>query len=177
MTASRLVEAIRSGDADARWDAAESAAEIAGADAIRDLAALMEDADPGKAKAARVAMDRIALACTAPGKEKEQREVSAALAAVAAGEGSVGTRRHAIRLLGMAGRAEACETLAELIGHRELREDARMALQRIPGEAAARALEKAARNAPPGYESALQRSLRDRSIEPGRAGIRRPGDR
>ncbi|MEJ5299073.1 MAG: hypothetical protein WHZ52_13665, partial [Armatimonadota bacterium] len=59
-----------------------------------------------------------------------------------------------------------------LIGQKDLREDARMALQRIPGKAADRALEQAARNAPAGYESALRRSLQDRKVTRRDAGIR-----
>jgi hypothetical protein len=171
MTASRLLEAIRGADADARWSAAENAAD-AGAEAIPELAQVMGGNDPEKAKAARVAMERIALASTAPGKEELRRSVSGALADVARGDGALAARRQAVRLLGFAGGAEACDTLAALIGQKDLREDARMALQRIPGNAADRALEQAARKAPAGYESALRRSLRDRKITRRDAGIR-----
>ncbi|BCW98350.1 MAG: hypothetical protein KatS3mg024_1177 [Armatimonadota bacterium] len=171
MTARQLIEAIRGTDADARWSAAENAAG-AGAEAIPELAQVMDGNDPEKAKAARVAMDRIALASTAPGDEERRRQVSEALAAVARGDGALAARRHAVRLLGLAGGEEACDTLAALIGQKDLREDARMALQRIPGKAADRTLERAARNAPAGYESALRRSLQDRKVTRRDAGIR-----
>ena len=174
--ADRLVGAILGDDPDARWNAAGNAG-ASGAEAIARLAEVMGGSDPEKSKAARVAMDRIALASTAPGEEKERLAVSAALVEVAAGQGPVAVRRHAIRLLGLAGGPEACATLAALIEDSNLREDARMALHRIPGSAAERALEQAARRAPPGYASALVCSLKDRKLGRRDAGIRnRDGD-
>ena len=59
---------------------------------------------------------------------------------------------------------EATQSLAALLKNAELREDARMALERIEGEATLAALESALANAPDDFRPNLPQSLRNRGV-------------
>jgi hypothetical protein len=57
---------------------------------------------------------------------------------------------------------EAVEPVAALLKNKELREDARMVLQRIPGRTSLGALKSALRSAPEDFKFAIAQSLRNR---------------
>ena len=61
--------------------------------------------------------------------------------------------------------SEAVEPVAELLAHPELHEDARMALERLPGDEATAALQAALAAASEAQKPALAHSLRVRGVE------------
>jgi hypothetical protein len=60
---------------------------------------------------------------------------------------------------------EAVEPVAALLAHKELGEDARMALERLPGEKATATLQAALASADEAAKPALAHSLRVRGVE------------
>jgi hypothetical protein len=60
---------------------------------------------------------------------------------------------------------EAAQPLATLLTNKELREDARMALERIDGKASLAALQAALATAPEDFRPNLAQSLRRRGVE------------
>ncbi len=169
---SSLIAAIKGGDEDARWAAAEKAAE-AGPAAIVPLADVMAGPDPAAAKAAGVAMGRIVHASGRPGAGDGASQAADELVRLIGPGRPRNVRSEALRYLGFIGGAAQADAIAARIADTDIREDARMALQRIPGQAAERALLKAKREGPLDYGAAIDMSLRDRKTAMREAGIRR----
>ena len=69
--------------------------------------------------------------------------------------GSYKAPRELLWMLSEIGDDQAVAPMAELLKHDELREDARMALERIPGEASLLALEGALKSAPADFKTNL----------------------
>jgi hypothetical protein len=65
-------------------------------------------------------------------------------------------------MLSEIGDDDVVQPVARLLHDPELREDARAALERIPGKKSLAALQLALRNAPPGFKPAIAESLRVR---------------
>ena len=177
-----LVERVQGTDAAARMAAAHAAGPE-GAEAVAPLGALLAAKDPGVAKSAGEALRRITHYAARPGAGKEARAVSKALLKIAEGgsdtrgvsaasAGLLGQRRTAIQLLSYVGGDEAVPGLAKLLKDPQLREDARMTLERIPGRASTRALERALRDAPADFRPSLEQGLSHRKQTLRRVGIR-----
>lgn len=143
-TAEALVKKLQSSDAESRMAAAH-AAQGAGPDAIPALARLMAGNDPDVAKAAKEALIVIVHRAARPGAPLEARAAAERLAAVAAHPGPRAVRADAIYLLGFVGGPASVPALARLLNDPDVGEEARMALQRIPGTEAAKALKEAHR--------------------------------
>lgn len=168
----RLIAAIKGDDEDARWAAADKAAE-AGPAAIVPLAEVMAGPDPAAAKAAGVAMGRIVHASGRPGAGGAASQAADELVRLIGPDRPRNVRSEALRYLGFIGGTAQADAIAAQIADTDIREDARMALQRIPGQAAERALQKAKREGPLDYADAIDRSLSDRKTTMREAGIRR----
>jgi len=136
---------IESGDANVRHEAYENAAKM-GPGAIEPLGKPLASMDRSVSMAARVALEKIVGPVTRPGAESERRAASEALLKLAEPTHPVAVRKYALELLGVAGRDEAVPTLARLLGDAEVGETARWALERIPGDAACKALTDAIQN-------------------------------
>jgi len=134
-----FISKIESSDADTRHQAFENAAAL-GAEAIEPLGRPLGSRDKGVSRAARIALEKIVGYATRPGAEKERRDTSEALLKLVEPTYPVSVRNCALELLGAAGGDEAVPLLSRLLGDAELFEMARWALERIPGEAAGRAL-------------------------------------
>ena len=133
-----LIAQMQSANEAERMAAVDAIANL-GAPAVAPLFGLLEGENHEADVAARLAIEKIVYRASAP-RATDREAVAAALAEVASSPGRPGVRRHALRMISFVGRDEVVPTLARLLGEGEVREMARWALVRIPGEAAVRAL-------------------------------------
>lgn len=166
-----FLDKIKSSDANVRYAAWRSAGPM-GAQAVAPLADLMASADKGVAKAAQGALQAIVHHAGRPGASREARAVSEELLKVAASNRPRLVRADALNWLGMIGDGRIVSGIAKLLGDAELREDARMALERIPGREAQRALERALQTAPADFKPNIEQSLYNRKLTPATVGIK-----
>ncbi|MBI3910288.1 MAG: hypothetical protein HY320_05065 [Armatimonadetes bacterium] len=166
-----FLEKIQSSDASVRYAAWRSAGPV-GAPAVVPLADLMASADKGVVKAAQGALQGIVHYAARPGAREEARSVSAELLKVAASSRPTRVRAEALHWLGFVGDQRAVLGIALLLGDAEVRDEARMALERMPGRAPRRALQQALETAPADFKPNLQQSLSNRHLTPDTVGTR-----
>ena len=159
-SASDLVARLRSKDEEVRGDAWQQAGP-AGADAIPLVATLWTDPDFEVARSAKRAVWNIVRHAGRPGAAKEAKAVEAALVPLT-GHVSPAVRREVIWMLSEIGGNDAVEALEILLNDRDVRDDARCALERIPGGRSVRVLQRALKTAPEEFRYALAESLRKR---------------
>jgi HEAT repeat protein len=160
---SELIARMKSPDDAVRGPAWQSAGKY-GAPAVKPLAELLTHPDLEIARAARRALWKIVRHAGRPGAAGEQNAVTHELVLLLT-RGPTSTRRDVVWMLSEIGREEAVPPIAALLFNQELREDARAALQRIPGEKSLAALETALAKVPEDYRPALAVSLRARGAE------------
>ena len=171
----KLMEKLRSPDAETRNSAAPIAGRM-GAAAIAPLADLMAGADKGAARAATLAMQHIAHYSARPGAPAiGRRRVASELLKIASSTRPRMVRSEALETVGFIGDAQSVPVLALLLGDAAVREDARMALERIPGPQSYNALQQALRQAPADFAPALRQSLHNRSLSRATVGARPMG--
>ena len=137
----------------------------AGAAAVKPLAKVMTDNDPEVARAAKRALWQIVRHTGRPGADKEKRAVETELIGLLGDDQPVSVRREVLWMLSeIAGRI-SIKPIAELLQNVELREDARMALERIPAKGAAAALKTGFEAAPENFKPNIAQSLRKRGQE------------
>ena len=145
---------LQDSSADVR-KAAWEAADAQGSEAIPGLIALASGENRDSALAASLALNRLAHSSSAPGIATRPQVASAlakGLADPAAGEK---VKLQLLELLGSVGGPEAVPGVAAALLDTKLQDFARKALERIPHEAASRALEAAAKVASGEWRDAL----------------------
>ncbi len=157
---SSLLDKIKSNDDQVRGAAWQTAGPC-GAAAVPPLGILMADPEPENARAATRALGQIVRHAGRPGAEAERQAVTRELIALLAA-GSPKTQRDVLWMLSEIGRDEAVAAMAALLSDQDLREDARLTLERIPGAKAIQALHAAFGKAPERFKYALAQSLRAR---------------
>jgi HEAT repeat protein len=167
-----LLTDIQYGDAASRM-AAIKQARLVGTPAIGPLAALWGGADTASAKAAGEALKRIAHNAARPGAGAEAKAASLALMKLIGKEHPRHVRADSLYWLGFVGGSEAVPALAGQLGDLDIREDARMALERIPAPEAAKALQAALKSAPADFRPNIQQSLRHKAMKFGEVGKKR----
>lgn len=155
-----LIAKIKNPDDAVRGPAWQSAGKF-GAAAVKPLAETMAAADRETARAARRALWKIVRYAGRPGAATEQKAVAARLVSLLT-KTVTETRRELLWMLSEIGGDDAVAPVASLLSERELREDARAALQRIPGDKSLAALKSALATAPEDFRFALAVSLRAR---------------
>ncbi|MBK9138977.1 MAG: HEAT repeat domain-containing protein [Verrucomicrobia bacterium] len=130
-----------------------------GAPAVVPLGEAMTDPDFEIARAARRAIEVIVRHAGRPGAESERRAVAAELVKLLDHQ-ALPVRRHALWMLSEIGDDEAVPAIARLLGDAGTREDARCALERIPGPRATEALKAAFAVSPEDFKYALAHTLR-----------------
>ena len=155
-----LITKIKSPDDKVRGPAWQSAGP-AGAPAIAPLATVMADKDFEVARCAKRAIERIVRHAGRPGADPERKAAAAELVKLL-GPGEATGRRHALWMLSEIGDDADVKPMAALLADAGLREDARCALERIPGPAVTAALKAALGTAPDDFKFALAHSLRVR---------------
>ncbi len=139
------------------WQGAASA----GAAAVKPLAEVMADPDYEIARAAKRGLWVIVRYAGRPGATQECQAVADQLVPLLSAAPNP-VRREVLWMLSEIGGDQAVSAMAALLTDKELRDDARCALQRIPGNESLGALKKAFTTAPEEFKYNLAESLRDR---------------
>ncbi len=160
-----LLTDIKSDDPDVRTKAWRNAGDV-GAAALKPLANQVTKGEQEVSRAAKRAMWQIVRDAGNPASRpaKKKRTVAALLKLLAADQ-SMAVRREVLWMLSEIAGDEAVEPIATLLGHKDLREDARMVLDRIPGDASIAALQAGLEKAPEDFKYNLAQSLRHRGVE------------
>jgi hypothetical protein len=159
-----LVEQIRNGKEDVRAKAWQHAF-IAGPGALDPLAALIPESELEVGRAARRAMWKIVRHAGRPGAEAERAAAERELLGLCRDQPPAVVARDVVWMLSELGGDHAVAAIARLLASEEVREDARMALERIPGEKSLTALQAALADAPDEFKLNLAQSLRRRGEE------------
>ena len=160
----RLIAKIESSDAETRTKAWQSAGDV-GAPAVQSLALVMTDDDLEVARAAKRAMWKIVRHTGRPGAVNAKQKVVAKLCGLLGADQPVSVRREVVWMLSEIGGMRAIRPLAELLSDKNLREDARGALERIPIARAVQALKAGFEVAPEDFKPNLAQSLRKRGVK------------
>jgi HEAT repeat protein len=163
-TVDDLLRDIQSDDDDVRTSAWLRAGDV-GATAVEPLAALTAHESPEVARAAKRGLWQIVRHCGRPGAESEREAVSAALMQLLSDDRPVPLRRDVLWMLSESGGDDCVKPVAALISNGDLREDARMTLERIPGDASLAALKSALEAVPDDFKLNIAQSLRQRGVE------------
>jgi HEAT repeat protein len=159
-----LLAGIKSASDNERTEAWQSAGEV-GAPAVKPLANVMTDDDLEVARAAKRALWKIVRYTGRPKANKERRAVETELTDLLGDDQPVAVRREVLWMLSEIGARNSIKPIARLLRNEELREDARMALERIPGKRAVTTLKAGFEKAPEDFKPNIAQSLRNRGEE------------
>ena len=159
----KLIAKIKDKSDKVRAEAWLSAGEV-GAPAVRPLAAVMTDKDLEVARAAKRGLWKIVRYVGRPGAGSEKRAVTAELIALLSDNQPTPVRREVLWMLSEIGQNKVVEVVTALLSNSELREDARMVLQRIPGRKSIAALRAGLKAAPRNFKINIAQSLRQRGV-------------
>lgn len=159
-----LIAGIKSDSAEKRTETWQSAGEV-GAPAVKTLAKVMTDDNLEVARAAKRALWKIVRHTGRPGANKERRAVEKELTGLLGKDQPVAIRREVLWMLSEIGARISIKPIAGLMRNKNLREDARMALERIPGKRAMTTLKAAFEKAPEDFKPNIAQSLRKRGEE------------
>lgn len=129
---------------------------------IAELAPQLADGDIEVARAAKRAMWQRVRQAGRPDAEDDRQAVVAALISVLQGTQPAAVYREVLWMLSEIGSAESVGPIAAVLSNETAREDARMALERIPGKESLLALQSALESAPADFKPNLAQSLRAR---------------
>ena len=156
-----LIEKIKDSSPEVRTKAWLGAGEV-GWRAVAALAEVMTDKNLEVARAAKRALWKIVRHAGRPGADQERQAVAAHLGGLLADDTPVSVRREVLWMLSEIGEEELVKPIAGLMSNKELREDARMVLERIPGKASVAALRAGFKTSPEDFKPNLAQSLRKR---------------
>ncbi len=155
----KLISKIRDDSAEVRTNAWQSAGEV-GAEAVKPLAEVMMDDELEVARAAKRAIWKIVRHAGRPEAGNERRAVVGELVELLGDERPVPVRREVLWMLSEIGTRRSVKPIAALLSNKELREDARMVLQRIPSRGAIAALRAGLQSCPEDFKINIAQSLR-----------------
>jgi HEAT repeat protein len=161
MNLEELVKDIQSHDPETRTAAWQQAGTI-GAPAVKPLAELYRAKDMEVRRAAKRGLEKIVRTKGSPGDEPAKAAVIQALLGLLDDGQPVALRRDILWLLSEIAGAESVESISALLRHDALREDARMVLERIPGDASLAALRHALGRVSEDFRLNIAQSLRAR---------------
>jgi hypothetical protein len=164
LTLEVLLKNIQSSDDSIRAAARDGAGPV-GAKAIAPLAKIAIAAELEIARAARQAIQKIVYHSGRPSADAEAKAVAAELVALLTTQQPAQFLRDVLWMTWQIAGEEAVEPVAVLLKSAELREDARMALERLPGDKAVAALRAAVISAPEDFKPNLAHSLRVRGVK------------
>ena len=156
-----LIEKIKDSNPDVRTKAWLGAGEV-GWPAVPPLAEVMTDENLEVARAAKRALWKIVRHAGRPGADEERQSVAVHLSRLLADDRPVAVRQEALWMLSEIGEKELIKPIAGLLTNKELREDARMVLERIGDKASVAALEAGFKTAPEDFKLNIAQSLRKR---------------
>lgn len=159
-----VINKIKDKDDKVRYEALMGAGKV-GPAAVKPLAGLMSDSDVEVARAAKRALWNLVRAVGKPGADAERKAAATALLALLAAGQPVGVQREVVWMLSEIAGDEAVEAVAALLTNKDLREDARLVLQRLPGDKSLGALKSALTAAAEDFKPNLAVSLKARGVE------------
>jgi len=160
----KLIAGIRDDDDKVRAEAWLGAGKV-GAAAVKPLAKVMTDKEFEVARAAKRGLWKIVRYAGRPGAGNEKRAVVGELINLLGDEQPVPVRREVLWMLSEIGDRKSIKPIAALLSNRELREDTRMVLQRIPSKSALAALKDGLKAAPEDFKLNIAQSLRQRGVK------------
>lgn len=161
MRLEELLTDMRSDTPQKRTAAWQSAGTL-GAPAVKPLAALYSHENAEVKRAAKRGLEKIVRTVGTPGDQSSKPAVIAALRSLLDHGQPIALRRDILWLLSEIAGDESVESIAALLKHDTLREDARMALERIPGGASLASLRHALSRVPEEFRLNVAQSLRAR---------------
>ena len=164
LTLDVLIKDIQSSD-DTERATARDGAGVVGAAGVSPLAAIAASGELEIARAAKQAIQNIVYHAGRPGAEDEAKAVAAELLKLLDDSRPLQFRRDVLWMTWQIGGEEAVEPVAALLATPDLNEDARMTLERLPGQKATAALQAALAAAEEAQKPALAHSLRVRGVE------------
>ena len=159
-----LLAGIKDSSDKVRTEAWLSAGPV-GAPAVKPLAKVMTDDDLEVARAAKRALWKIVRHTGRPGANKERRAVEAELTGLLGKDQPVAVGAEVLWMLSEIGARNSIKPIARLLRNENLREDARMALERIPTKRAETCLKAGLEAAPEDFKPNIAQSLRNRGEE------------
>lgn len=158
-----LVAKIRDKDDKVRAEAWLGAGKV-GAPAVKPLARVMSDEDFEVARAAKRGLWSIVRYVGRPVADNEKKAAVKELVGLLSAAQPVAVRREVVWMLSEIGGDESVEPVAALLSNKELREDARMVLERLPGEKSLAALKRGLNAVPQEFKTNIAESLRARGV-------------
>ena len=159
-----LLENIKSNNPDVRTAAWLSAGEV-GAPALKPLAQVVARAELEVGRAALRAMWKIVRHVGNPAIPGELKvQVVNGLLSLLSGDESNAIRREVLWMLSEVAGDESVEQISSLLKNPDLREDARMVLDRIPGAKSLSALKTALNQTADDFKHNIAQSLRHRGV-------------
>ncbi len=131
---------------------------------MSELASKLTDSDIEAARAARRTMWQQVRRAGRPGAEEERQRVEAELITLVRIEQPAAVYREVLWMLSEIGTGACVNALAALLANETVREDARMSLERIPGDESLAALQSALASVPEDFKINIAQSLRARGI-------------
>ncbi|MHC4444678.1 MAG: HEAT repeat domain-containing protein [Planctomycetota bacterium] len=164
MNTQDLISGIKNKDENKRATAWQNAFTI-GASAVKPLAAVMTEQDLEISRAAKRALWNIVRHAGRPGAVRVNKAVAAELIDLCTGDQPPAVCREVLWMLSEIGGDDSVDAMAALLSNQEVREDARMALQRIPGDKSLAALKDGLASAPEEFKTNIAQSLRARGVK------------
>ncbi|MCP4638834.1 MAG: hypothetical protein GY851_00300 [bacterium] len=158
-----VVERLSSGEPDVRNQAAADAAAL-GAEAVPPIGALVGSDTFYTSQAAERALANLTHHAARPSADAERTAVAGELVKLIADTYPDKTRREALRLLAFVGGEAQVAPVAALLMEQSIADEARLALDQIPGEAASKALLDTLYLAPPELRVLLFDTLVHRNV-------------
>ncbi|HUT28382.1 MAG TPA: HEAT repeat domain-containing protein [Sedimentisphaerales bacterium] len=160
----KLIAGIKDKDEKVRTEAWLGAGQV-GAQAAKPLAKVMSNNDLEVARAAKRGLWQLVRHAGRPKAGAERKAVEAELLGLLGDDQPVSVRREVLWMLSEIGAGKSVDAIAALLSNEQLREDARMALQRIPNKKALAALKAALDTAPDDFKLNIAQSLRQRGVK------------
>jgi HEAT repeat protein len=158
-----LITKIKDKDDKVRGAAWQNAGPL-GAAAVKPLASLITDPDFEIGRAAKRGLWKVVRHAGRPAADDERKAVAKELVSLLEGQPTV-VRREVLWMLSEVGDDPAVKPIAALLSDADAREDARAALERIPGDASLAALKAALEKVPEEFKPAIAHSLRVRGVK------------
>ncbi|MHB8971039.1 MAG: HEAT repeat domain-containing protein [Pirellulaceae bacterium] len=134
------------------------------AQAIAALAEMIKSADPETKRAGKRQLWEIVRHVGRPGNAEQVQTVVTALVELLAADQPAAVKREALWAMSELGGNEIVEPVAALLSDKEVREDACMVLERLPGDQPVAALKAALKSVPKEFVINVAHSLRARGI-------------
>lgn len=132
---------------------------------VAEWAAQLTDGDIDVSRAAGRAMWKIVRQAGRPQAEAQRRDVVRQLLSILGDKPAPIVYRQVLWMLSEIGGDESVETISSLLANPVAREDASMALERIPGDRSLAALRAALKAVPDDFKPNIAQSLRARGIQ------------